>query len=194
MSITKFDDLQNRVVSLGYARSLHYRTMAAFLKVKGWTNDNFKKVVRMSDQKQISALCADDVEATLFLMSALDDYLKDLDGSCELKMIPIEGPHVKQIIAEKPYYRTGIIPAGEYLNSTQDIHSFGLGAVFVASESTSIKAIYNIVKEVVVNFKDFKALHPSLKTIELQEMPYAGIAIPLHPGAIRYYKEARLLR
>ncbi len=192
--IATFDDLQNRVVSFGYARSLQHRTINDLLAVMGWGDDKFKKLVRMSDLNQISALCGGEVEATLFLMSSLNDYLRDLDESCKLKMIPIEGEHVKNVIADKPYYRTGVIPAGKYLNSPEDIQSFGLGAVFVASESTSIKAIYNIVKEVVVNIKDFKALHPSLEAIELQEMPYAGIAIPLHAGAIRYYKEARLLR
>lgn len=192
--INTFDDLQNRIVSFGYARSLQHRIINDLLAVKGWTDDNFKKVARMSDPNQIEALCSDEVEATLFIMSSLDDYLRDLDENCELKIVPIVGEHVKQIIADKPYYRTGTVPAGKYLDSTQDIQSFGLGAVFVASEATSIKAIYNIVKEVAVNIKDFKALHPSLESIELQELPYAGIGIPLHAGAIRYYKEARLLK
>jgi TRAP-type uncharacterized transport system substrate-binding protein len=76
----------------------------------------------------------------------------------------------------------------------QDIMSFGLGATFVASESTSPKAIYHVVKEVVENFRDFKSLHPSLEGLDKKELSHAGISIPLHPGAIRYYKEARLLR
>ncbi|MBX2848629.1 MAG: TAXI family TRAP transporter solute-binding subunit [Acidiferrobacterales bacterium] len=192
--INTLEDLQGRTVSFGYARSLQHRTLRDLLNVMGWTDDNFKKIVRLSDPNQLEALCNDEVEATLFLMSSLDDYLRDHDDACRLKMISIAGDYVKQVIADKPYYRVGTIPAGKYLDSNEDIQSFGLGAVFVASESTSIKAIYNIVKEVAVNIKDFKALHPTLKNIELQELPYAGVAIPLHAGAIRYYREARLLK
>ena len=44
------------------------------------------------------------------------------------------------------------------------------------------------------NFKDFQSLHPSLIGLDKRELPYAGISAPLHPGATRYYKEARLLR
>ena len=88
----------------------------------------------------------------------------------------------------------GVIPAGKYLNTTEDVYSFGLGAVFVASEQTSTKAIYSIVKEVAENISDFRALHPSLQTVELDEMPYAGVAVPLHAGATRYYREARLIK
>ena len=79
-------------------------------------------------------------------------------------------------------------------DSAEDVESFGLGATFVAMESTSPKAVYNVVKETVENFKDFKSLHPSLQMIKTEELASAGLTAPLHPGAIRYYREARLLR
>jgi len=192
--IASFDDLQDRTVSFGYARSLQHRIMNDFLEAKGWSDDNFKEVRRMSDTKQIGALCDQNVEAILLLMSSLNDYLRNVDEACQLRMIPITGPEVEKIIQEKPYYRTGVIPREMYLDSVDDVQSFGLGATFVALESTSPKAIYHVVKEIVENFKDFQSLHPSLGTLQKKELPYAGISVPLHPGAIRYYKEARLLK
>jgi len=111
-----------------------------------------------------------------------------------MRLVPITGPEVDAVIAEKPYYRHGRIPRGLYLDSEQDTQSFGLGATFVALKSTSPKAIYQVVKEIVENFKDFQSLHPSLQTLNRKELPYAGISAPLHPGAIRYYREARLMR
>jgi len=76
----------------------------------------------------------------------------------------------------------------------QEVMSFGLGAVAVASEDTSPKAIYHIVKEVSENFNDFKSLHPSLAALDKRELAHAGISIPLHAGAVRYFREARLLK
>ena len=128
------------------------------------------------------------------LTSSLDDNLKTVPDDCQLRFVPIEDSAIGKLIEAKPYYRTGIIERGRYLDSQENIQSFGLGATFVAHESTSPKAIYNVVKEVVENFRDFKSLHPSLATLQKQELPYAGISIPLHPGAERYYKEARLLK
>jgi len=192
--IVGFDDLAERVVSFGYARSLQHRIVNDLLEAKGWTDDNFAKVVRMSDNKQVGQLCADGVEAILLLSSSLPDHLLAKDEACELRLVPIVGPEVDAIIKDKPYYRNGKILRGMYLDSEQDTSSFGLGATFVALESTSPKAIYQIVKEVVENFKDFQSLHPSLSTITKQELPFAGNTAPLHAGAIRYYKEARLLK
>ena len=192
--IKRFDDLENRTVSFGYARSLQHRIINDLLAAKGWTDKNFKAVRRMSDTKQVGALCEDKVEAILLLASSLTDYLRDLSEDCKLRLVPIEAPEIADIIAEKPYYRIGEIPREMHLDSEKDTVSFGLGATFVAQESTSPKAIYHVVKEVVENFKDFQSLHPSLETLNKKEMPYAGLTAPLHPGAIRYYREARLLK
>lgn len=192
--IKGFDDLENRTVSFGYARSLQHRIINDLLAAKGWDDSNFKRVRRMSDTKQVGELCADKVEAILLLTSSLTDYLRDLDDNCSLRLVPIDVPEIGEIIAEKPYYRTGQILKGLHLDSKENVKSFGLGATFVAMESTSPKAIYHVVKEIVENFKDFQSLHPSLKDLSKKELPYAGLSAPLHPGAIRYYKEARLLK
>lgn len=192
--IATFDDLAGRVVSFGYGRSLQHRVINDLLAVKGWNDDNFKDVRRMSDTKQVGELCLGKVEAILLLSSSLNDYLKDIADGCELQLLPIEGDEVAQVIKQKPYYRTGKILDNLPIEQDGSVMSFGLGATFVASESTSPKAIYHVVKEVAESFRDFKSLHPSLATLDKSELPHAGISIPLHPGAIRYYKEARLLK
>ena len=189
-----FDDLAGRTVSFGYARSLQHRIINTLLEAKGWDDKAFKSVRRMSDTKQVGELCADRVEAILLMASSLTDYLRDLDETCELRLVPMEGPEIEKIITEKPYIRTGRILKGQHLDSETDTMSFGYGATFVALESTSPKAIYHVVKEIVENFKDFQSLHPSLKSLSKKELPYAGISAPLHPGAIRYYREARLTK
>ena len=171
--ILQFDDLENRTVSFGYARSLQHRIINDLLAAKGWTDDNFKTVRRMNDTKQVGQLCADKVEAILLLSSSLTDYLRDLDPDCSLRLVPIEGAEVAKIIEQKPYYRTGEIPRGQHLDAEKDTMSFGLGATFVALQSTSPKAIYHVVKEIVENFKDFQSLHPSLKSLSKKELPSA---------------------
>ena len=187
-----FDDLADRRVSFGYTRSLQHRIIDDLLEAKGWSNDNFKEVRPMSDVKQVTQLCDGQIEAIALLTSSLKDNLQGIAADCQIRLIPIVGPEVSAVISAKPYYRAAKTLKGMY-SGDEDVMSFGLGATFVASESTSPKAIYHVVKEVVENFRDFKSLHPSLAGLKKKELSHAGISIPLHPGAIRYYKEARLL-
>lgn len=196
--VASISDLEGKTVSFGYTRSLQHRIMDDLLEAKDWTSKNFKEVRPMSDKRQIAQLCEGLIDSALLITSSLDDNLKLVPEGCRLKMVNIQDPAIKSLIAQKPYYRTGTVLQGRYsesaLDSNSNIESFGLGATFVAHESTSPKAIYNVVKEVVENFRDFKSLHPSLETLDKKELPYAGISIPLHRGAERYYKEARLLK
>lgn len=192
--IASFNDLEARTVSFGYTRSLQHRIINDLIEAKGWSSKSFKQTIPMSDKRQIASLCEGTLDSILMLTSSLEDNLKSVPQDCDLKLVPIEDPAIKTLIQDKPYYRNGYIEKGRYLNSERDVQSFGLGATFVAHESTSPKAIYKIVKEVVENFRDFKSLHPSLNTLDKKDLPYAGISIPLHPGAERYFKEARLLK
>ena len=192
--VNSFDDLADKRVSFGYTRSLQHRIINDFLAVKKWTSKNFKEIRPMSDERQVRQICDGQLDAILLLSSSLSDRLRNLSDNCKLRMLPIEGDEVKQVIAQKPYYRTAKVLRGMFIESEQEILSFGLGATAVADENTSPKAIYHIVKEVAENFNDFKSLHPTLAALDKRELSNAGIAIPLHPGAVRYYREARLLK
>jgi len=192
--VQTFNDLAEHTVSFGYTRSLQHRIMDDFLKVKGWTYKNFKEVRPMSDTKQVKQLCNGQIEAALLLSSSLNDNLASLESDCRIRMVPISGKEVTEVIQTHPYYRVGKLLKGMHPELDKNLVSFGIGATFVASESTSPKAIYHVVKEVVENFRDFKSLHPSLAALDKDELSHAGISIPLHPGAVRYYKEARLLK
>jgi TRAP-type uncharacterized transport system substrate-binding protein len=43
------------------------------------------------------------------------------------------------------------------------------------------------------NFDDFKAQHPAFGFLKKEDMIKAGLSAPLHPGAIKAYKEAGLM-
>jgi len=191
--ITQFQDLKDKVVSFGYTRSLQYRVMKDYLSAKDISVDYFKEIRRISDSRQLGELCSGNVDSILFLSSSLNDRLKNVPEDCQLKLVPMVDD-VDKVIEQNPYHRKAVMPDMQFFQNQDEVTSFGLGATFVASEDTSPKAIYHVVKEVVENFNDFKSLHPSLKQLSKKELPYAGISIPLHPGAVRYYKEARLLK
>jgi TRAP-type uncharacterized transport system substrate-binding protein len=46
-----------------------------------------------------------------------------------------------------------------------------------------------LVKAVFENFDDFKKLHPAFANLDPKNMIKDGMSAPLHPGAVKYYKE-----
>ena len=62
-------------------------------------------------------------------------------------------------------------------------------ATFVTSSKVADATVYELVKAVFENFDDFKKLHPAFAHLDPKDMVKNGISAPLHPGAVKYYKE-----
>jgi hypothetical protein len=59
----------------------------------------------------------------------------------------------------------------------------------VTSAKQSDEMVYTLVKAVFENFDDLKKLHPALGNLKTDGMIKDGLSAPLHPGALKYYKE-----
>ena len=86
-----------------------------------------------------------------------------------------------------------MIPKGTYSNQKKDATTFGVKATVVTSANVSDELVYLVTKAVMENFDSFKAQHPAFNFLKKEDMIKAGLSAPLHPGAIKYYKEAGLM-
>jgi hypothetical protein len=85
-----------------------------------------------------------------------------------------------------------VIPGGMYPGNPDGIPTIGTQAVLVTSSNQPDELCYAVVKAVFENFADFRRLHPALSTLEIKDMVPSGSVIPIHPGALNYYREAGL--
>ena len=81
-----------------------------------------------------------------------------------------------------------------YAGNPDDVRTIGTQAVLVTSTDQSDELAYGVVKAVFENFADFRRLHPALSTLDIKDMVPSEAVMPIHPGALRYYREAGLLR
>jgi hypothetical protein len=72
------------------------------------------------------------------------------------------------------------------------VQTFGVKATFVTSAKVPDKVVYAITKEVFDNFESFKKLHPAYEVLTKENM-LEGMSAPIHPGAMKYYKEAGMM-
>jgi uncharacterized protein len=67
------------------------------------------------------------------------------------------------------------------------------GAVLISSSNQPDELVYAIVKAVFDNFTVCRQLHPALPTLKIQEMVPSASVIPIHPVALKYYRQAGLI-
>jgi uncharacterized protein len=112
-------------------------------------------------------------------------------GARKVAIIPITG--IEGLLAKSPFYAKSYIPMDQYPGAANkgDVETFGVKATLVTSAKVPDDVVYAITKEVFENFDDFKKLHPAFAVLTKQGM-LEGLSAPIHPGAMKYYKEAGL--
>ena len=83
------------------------------------------------------------------------------------------------------------MPAGTYTNQNENIPVLAQRYLVVALDSISEEAAYQITKAAVSNFKRLSTVYKGWSTCSVETV-LQSMNIPLHPGAVRYYREINL--
>lgn len=192
--IKTLDDLVGKRVNFGPEGSGMYATMEVLMAVKGWTKENFAAVTYLPPSEQPRALCDEKIDVMIYAAGNPNGVLQEATQSCKVRIVPVDAKTTDELIAKNSFYVKAIIPGGVYAGNPKDIESFGVKASIVTSEKTSDEVVYNMTKAVFENFDNFKTLHPVFASLKKDNMVSEGNSAPMHKGAERYFKEARMLK
>lgn len=81
------------------------------------------------------------------------------------------------------------IPANTYPGQTKDINTMAQPNFLAVRDDISEEDVYLLTKTIYENLSFLNGIHKATKAMAL-EKAIAGLPLPLHPGAARYYKEA----
>lgn len=89
----------------------------------------------------------------------------------------------------------GKIPAGTYEKAanTKDVVTAAAGSVITVHKDMSDELAYRLTKAFNDNYEKARKVHSSMEPYEIKDGP-TGCGVPLHPGAIKYYKEKGALK
>ena len=89
--------------------------------------------------------------------------------------------------AYPPYFRLSI-PGGTYEDVADEVPTYGLANGLVISADVSEDRVYEMTKAVFENLDALAGVHPAFGKMS-KETVLNGFGSPLHPGALRYYRE-----
>ncbi len=187
--VTKFEDFKGKRFNVGNPGSGTLASMEELLKAMGWTMNDFSLASQLKADEQGSALCDNKIDGFFYAVGHPSAAIQDPTTACGAKLIPLDNAAVDSLVKAHPYYSYATIPGGLYANNPQDTKTYGVRATLVTSASEPDDVVYNLVKSVFENFDSFKTLHPAFANLDPKEMVQAGLSAPLHPGAMKYYKE-----
>jgi TRAP transporter TAXI family solute receptor len=84
-----------------------------------------------------------------------------------------------------------LIPANTYPGQSKDVNTIAQPNFLAVREDVPEESVYLITKAIYENLPFLNNIHKATKAMDISKA-VAGLPVPLHPGAVRYYKEAGL--
>jgi TRAP transporter TAXI family solute receptor len=187
--VTKFEDFKGKRFNVGNPGSGTRASMEELLAQMGWKLGDFSLAAELKADEQGTALCDNKIDGFYYGVGHPSAAIQDPTTACGAKLISLTGPAVDALIKAHPYYAKATIPAGMYANNPNPTETYGVLATVVSSAKVGDTTVYAMVKAVFDNFDEFKKLHPAFAHLDPKAMIKNGLSAPLHPGAIKYYKE-----
>lgn len=183
-------DLKGKTLSVGAPKSGTELNSRAILKAADLTYKDLGKVEYLPFAESVDLMKNRQLNATLQSAGLGVASLKDLSSSTQINVVSVPKATVDKI---GPPFVSVIIPANTYTGQTADVPTAAVVNYLVTSSDVSDDLAYQMTKLIYESLPELANSHVAGKEIKLENAAM-GSPAPLHPGAIKYYKEKGLIK
>lgn len=181
-------DMKGKRINIGNPGSGQRGNAEDVLRIYGLDYNKDFSAEALQQAEASRALVDQKIDAFFFTVGNPSAAIEEPAQSVDLDIIPINSDGIKDFVAKHPYYIMTTIPAGTYKGVDKGVETYAVTATVISSESVAEEVVYDMVKTVFENLEELKASHAAFRNLNPKEM-LQGLSAPLHPGAIKYYKE-----
>jgi TRAP transporter TAXI family solute receptor len=109
-------------------------------------------------------------------------------GADKISILDFNDEQVKKIQKVFPVWTRYVIPKGSYPGLNKDVNTIAQPNLLVVTKDTPEETVYLLTKTIYENLPFLNTVHKATKAMALQKA-IAGLPMPLHPGAAKYYRE-----
>lgn len=190
--IKSIADLKGKKVSVGAPGSGNEANARQLLDIYGL---DYKQVTPLYLSYAETAEQFKDKHLDAFLMTTgiPNSAVMDIATQHNITLLSIPDDMIAKAIQKYPFMAKVTIPANTYKGQTAAVNTVAVQAVLVVNADVDEATVYNLTKTMFDNQPDLAKAHAKGKELSL-EKAIKGISIPLHPGAIKFYKEKGIIK
>ncbi len=185
--INSIKDLKGKSISSGSPGSGQYQLLTDLLQVYGMTRADVKEDLSSFTQA-VDKIKDGNLHATLITAGVPTAAVTDFAQSHALKVIPLAGPEIATLQKQQPYYANVQLPANSYKGQTEAVPTLAVMAVWATHDGVPDNVAYEVTKALYENIAIMGQVHVQGKSISLSTALAVGTT-PIHPGALKYFKE-----
>lgn len=190
--IKSYADLKNKNLSPGKLKWSGYAAAKMIFGKYGFTVDDVKNsggtVHHVSYSDSVSLMKDGHIDAFTALTSVPQASLLDLEFSPGVRFLSVDKDILEGILKANPGYIKLDITKDDYKSISEPVPTLGAVTIMVVNKDVPDDVVYNITKALWENHGELVKVKKVWNSVKL-ENALLGAALPVHPGAKKYYDE-----
>lgn len=190
--IRSYADLKDKNISPGKAKWSGYAAYKMVAKHYGYSVEDVKKnggtVHHVSYSDSVALMKDGHIDAFTGLTSVPQASFLSLEFSPGIRLLSLDEAVLAKILKSNPGFIRTEITSAHYKSIKKPVTTLGAVTILVISKDVPDDVAYKITKALWENHAEFAKVKKVWNTVKL-ETALLGAAVPVHPGAKRYYDE-----
>ncbi|OYU86589.1 MAG: C4-dicarboxylate ABC transporter [Bradyrhizobiaceae bacterium PARB1] len=188
--IRELADLKGKSLAVGPARSGTELNARAIFSAAGMNLKSLGKVETIPFAESTQRMLKNELDASLQSAGLGVTSIKELTDNSDTVLVPVPPSVVKKLGAP---FRPATIPADTYRGQTKPVSTASVMNYLVTSTSVSDELVYQMTKRLFDAVDELAIAHRAGHEIKLASA-VSRSPVPLHPGALKYYREKGLIK
>lgn len=182
-------DLRGRRVSVDVEGSGTLVDAVLILQAFGLSLDAIRPI-RAPLGRAIDLMAAGELDALFLVAGFPAAAVAELTRDAGATLVPIAGPEAVALVGRQRFFAPDAIPAGAYPGQAEAVGTIGIAALWLVAAGLEDDLAYSVAGALwqPAAREALRTGHPKGEAIRL-EYALRGVAVPVHPGAARYYRE-----
>jgi TRAP transporter TAXI family solute receptor len=163
------------------------------LEVYGLSYDKMAKVSFGSYNDSVAQMKDGQAQVYTLITTVPASSVMDLASARDIIVLEIPNDKLKALQKINGGYDKRIIKAGSYPKQDRDVQTIGTWTHLIVSSKVPEETVYKITKALAENVGDLGNVVKAVKGLTAKDMA-TDIGVPYHPGALKYYKEAKVIQ
>jgi hypothetical protein len=186
-------DLKGKKVAIGPVGSGTAENAKQILEAWGLTIDDLARAEQLTAAQSADYIKDGRLDAAFFTVAVGAAVIMDTSLIVPTDVVPIAGKNVDMLIKKYPFYAKQLVAGGSYKGNDTDVPTVSVMAMLAARADLEDDIVYKILNAMYSDLDQLKQAHDKFKDISM-ENGLVGMSIPLHPGAMKYFKEKGVMK
>jgi len=188
--IRTISDMKGKRISVGAPGSAGATYVTKMLEAHGLEADKDYIRETLTGRSATAALVDGNIDVFVFMAPIPLAYIQEVATRRHIRLIPVDKEAAEKYIENDPGFFLDKFSKDAYQNqeNEEDILAINWKQYWMARSDVDPEVVYEATKALFDNLEQFHEAHASIRILTLDNA-LDGVSIPLHAGAVRYYRE-----